>query len=192
MEDASADRDASGRPVQSRCDAGRVPSDLNQSSKHIFKKNKKERRQSNGPFLFFYLYSFCLTMRTASWPFGFLCFSFLSSADFFVPDSWLSRRPPPGLCTFSNTNVKPVTLLMIWLSGSVMFTCTDFCDSFWFFLFSVFFPFIFLPLHPSFPSWVPLTPSSLWREMGLRLNTIIDISHVSISTWGGPKVPKKI
>lgn len=54
-------------------------------------------------------------------------------------------------------------LLMIWLSGSVMFTCTDFCDSFCF-LFCFVFLFCLLislsfSLPPSLPLILVLTPS---------------------------------
>lgn len=60
-------------------------------------------------FVLLFVFYFC-----SFWCFRFLhflissdSFLFLSSPDF-VPDSWLSWFPPPGLCTYSNTNVKPV------------------------------------------------------------------------------------
>lgn len=51
-------------------------------------------------------------------------------------------------------------LLMIWLSGSVMFTCTDFCDSFCFLFCFVFLFCLLSSLYPS-PS-LPPSPSSLF------------------------------
>lgn len=97
------------------------------------------------------------------------------------------------LCTFSHTNVKPVC--SSWFD-SVEVWCLHvqiFRGSFWFVFFgSVSSPLISSILLPSFslfspplssPSPLVLTSSSdsfltRWREMGLRLNTIITISHM--------------
>lgn len=106
------------------------------------------------------------------WCFRFLHFPvfhfvFCPSSPDFVPDSWLSWFPLPGLCTYSNTNVKPVcsswfNSVEVWCLHVQIFAIV--------FLF-VLFPFPFLSslhlrrpsppllfsLHPSFQ--FSLTPS---------------------------------
>lgn len=175
-------------------DASRVPANTHTLLKPAGLDEQLSTRswRRNGLFLRFYQD----TMFTQSpvfipppspWCFRFFIFLFplflfsCPSSPDFVPDSWLCCFPPPGLCSFSKTNVKPVfsswfDSVEVWcLHVQIFAVLSDF--------------FCLTPLISLSLSFSHFWPCLSWSDSFLTLKgngteTSSHISHISLSRQG--------